>query len=64
MSAQDANAKKTPSGSAAAAVASPVASPAPAKTSLVLVVTAWIVVATPLAWGVFQTLKKAAALFS
>jgi len=31
---------------------------------LPLVVLAWLVVGGPLAWGIFQTLKKAAALFS
>jgi hypothetical protein len=33
-------------------------------TPLWLVVLAWVVVGVPLAWGVFQTLKKAAALFA
>jgi len=28
-----------------------------------LVILAWLVVGTPLAWGIVQTLKKAAALF-
>ena len=33
-------------------------------TSIALVVLAWVVVAAPLLWGIFQTLKKAAALFA
>jgi hypothetical protein len=36
----------------------------PPSTPLVLVVLAWVVVGTPLLWGILQTLKKAAALFS
>jgi hypothetical protein len=39
-------------------------SPAESRTPLALVVLAWIVVGVPLLWGVFQTLKKAAALFA
>jgi hypothetical protein len=27
------------------------------------VIAAWVVVAIPLGWGIFETLKKAAALF-
>jgi hypothetical protein len=34
------------------------------RTPLALVVLAWVVVGAPLLWGVLQTLKKAAALFS
>ena len=34
------------------------------STPAALVVLAWIVVGAPLVWGVLQTLKKAAALFS
>jgi hypothetical protein len=34
------------------------------STPVALVVFAWIVVGGPLVWGVLQTLKKAAALFS
>ncbi len=37
---------------------------AAAKTPLALVVVAWVVVGVPLAWGVYETLKKAAALFA
>jgi hypothetical protein len=37
---------------------------AAAQTPLSLVVVAWIVVAAPLAWGIYETLKKAAALFA
>ena len=36
---------------------------APATTPLGLVLLAWLVVSVPLAWGVVQTLEKAAALF-
>jgi hypothetical protein len=32
-------------------------------TPLPMVLLAWLVVSAPLAWGVLQTLKKAAALF-
>jgi hypothetical protein len=34
-----------------------------ASTPLGLVLLAWLVVSAPLAWGVLQTLEKAAALF-
>jgi hypothetical protein len=34
-----------------------------ATTPLGLVLLAWLVVSVPLAWGVLQTLEKAAALF-
>jgi hypothetical protein len=37
--------------------------PNPPKTAIVTVLLAWAFVGTPLLWGVFQTLKKAAALF-
>jgi len=40
------------------------ARPTPHPTSLALVVLAWVAVAAPLLWGIFQTLKKAAALFA
>ncbi|MGO8998140.1 MAG: hypothetical protein ACLQVI_32880 [Polyangiaceae bacterium] len=40
------------------------ASSAPPPTPVVLVVLAWVVVSLPLLWGIFQTLKKAAALFA
>jgi hypothetical protein len=36
----------------------------PRPTPLPLVVFAWVAVAAPLLWGIFQTLKKAAALFA
>jgi hypothetical protein len=34
-----------------------------ARTPLYRVVVAWVVVGTPLLWGILQTLKKAWALF-
>ena len=37
---------------------------APRPTSPAVVVLAWVAVAVPLLWGIFQTLKKAAALFA
>ena len=37
---------------------------AESKTPLALVVVAWVAVSAPLLWGVYQTLKKAAALFA
>ncbi len=33
------------------------------KTSALVLAAAWIVVATPLAWGVYQTAKKSIPLF-
>jgi hypothetical protein len=38
--------------------------PSSRSTPLALVVLAWAAVAAPLLWGIFQTLKKAAALFA
>jgi hypothetical protein len=38
--------------------------PTPRSTSPALVALAWVAVAAPLLWGIFQTLKKAAALFA
>jgi hypothetical protein len=36
---------------------------APQKSAVGLLLLAWAFVGTPLSWGVFETLKKAAALF-
>jgi hypothetical protein len=36
----------------------------PRATPLAPVVLAWILVGTPLLWGILQTLKKAAVLFT
>ena len=35
----------------------------PSTTSWIAVILAWIAVGIPLAWGVWQTLRKAAVLF-
>jgi hypothetical protein len=37
---------------------------APAKTSLAAVLCAWLVVALPLCWGLYQSVKKSLPLFT
>jgi hypothetical protein len=37
--------------------------PEPRTTPLLALAAAWIVVAIPMAWGVYQTVKKATPLF-
>jgi hypothetical protein len=37
--------------------------PTPTTTNPAIVVLAWLAVGVPLLWGVFETLKKALALF-
>ena len=37
---------------------------APARTSLAAVLLAWLVVATPLGWGLYQSIVKSTPLFA
>ncbi len=70
MSAEGGTDKRSaPAGGTGAGLSPEETSLPPDKTSveptpLLVVVLAWLVVGAPLAWGVFQTLKKAAALFA
>jgi hypothetical protein len=41
----------------------PKANDSPSTTPLAAVVLAWLLVTVPLLWGVWQTIKKASALF-
>ena len=41
----------------------PAADPQPVTTPMPLILAAWLVVGVPAAWGVAQTVQKAAALF-